>query len=200
MPGLALAAVAWLLATRWIGSDADTKWNEYLAPLLAGGALLFLWCVGWGVASKLFTGRFAVTPHLRLALMFGLTMQALDLLLIVLAYSLDWPLLSHLRPAVAFVVGAVWLSQHLRLVLPKHTRAAAAWVAACTVLGFAVAAVSSWRRHDRVLEELYAPNLMPPAWRLVRGAPVQQMVNDLRSLQQPLRERAAKAQAEDYEP
>ncbi len=92
VPGLALAAVAWLLATRWIGSDADTKWNEYLAPLLAGGALLFLWCVGWGLASKLFTGRFTLTPHLRLALMFGLAMQALDLLLMVLAYSLDWPL------------------------------------------------------------------------------------------------------------
>jgi hypothetical protein len=32
------------------------------------------------------------------------------------------------------------------------------------------------------------------------GAPVQELVNDLRSLEQPLRERAAKAKAEDYEP
>ena len=118
----------------------------------------------------------------------------------VLAYSLDWPLLSHLRPAAALVVGAVWLTQHLRLVLPKHTRATAGWVAACAALALAVAMVSTWRRHDRVLEELYAPNLMPPAWRLARGAPVQEMVNDLRTLEQPLRERAAKAQAEDFEP
>ena len=73
-------------------------------------------------------------------------------------------------------------------------------MAACTVLGFAVAMVSSWRRNDRLLEELYAPNLMPPAWRLARGAPVQELVNDLRTLEQPLRERAAKAKAEDYEP
>ncbi|MFI4931083.1 MAG: FHA domain-containing protein [Burkholderiales bacterium] len=200
MPALAMVAVVWLLATRWIGSDADTKWNEYLAPVLAAGALLFLWCLVWGLASKLFTGRFTLRPHLRLALVFGLAMQGLDLLLMVLAFSLDWPLLSHLRPAAIYGVGAVWLTQHLRQVLPKHTRAAAGWVAACTVLGFAVAMVSTWRRYDRVLEELYAPNLMPPAWRLARGAPVQEMVNDLRALEQPLRARAAKAKAEDYEP
>jgi len=199
-PGLALLAAAWLLATRWLASDADTKWNEYLAPLLAGGALLFVWCLVWGLASKIFTGRFTLTPHLRLALMFGLAMQAIDLLLMVLAYSFDWPLLSHLRPAASVVVGAVWFTQHLSQVLPRHTRAVATWAAACTVLGFAVAMVSTWRRYDRVLEELYAPNLMPPAWRLARGAPVQRLVNDLRTLEQPLRERAAKAQAEDFEP
>jgi hypothetical protein len=200
VPTLALVALVWLLAARWIVNDADTKWNEYLAPVLASGALLLAWCLVWGLASKIFTGRFTLTPHLRLALVFGLTLQATDLLLMVLAFSLDWPLLSHLRPVATFVVGAVWLTQHLRQVLPKHPRAAAGWVAACAVLGLAVATVSTWRRHDRVLEELYAPNLMPPAWRLARGAPVQGIVNGLRSLEQPLRERAAKAQAEDYEP
>jgi hypothetical protein len=200
VPVLAVAALLWLLAARWIGSDADTKWNEYFAPVLGGGAVLCAWCLVWGLASKIFTGRFTLTPHLRLALVFGLIMQTLDLMLMVLAYSLDWPLASHLRNAATFVVGAVWVSQHLRLVLPKHARAAAAWVAACAVLGFAVAMVSSWRRNDRLLEELYAPNLMPPAWRLVHGAAVKEMVDDLRALEKPLRERAAKAQAEDYEP
>jgi FHA domain-containing protein len=199
-PGLALLALAWLLATHWIGSDADTRWNDYLAPVLAAGVLLFVWCLLWGLASKLFTGRFTLTPHLRLALVFALAMQGLDLLLLVLAFSLDWPLLSHLRSAASYVVGAVWLTQHLRQVLPKHTRAAAAWVAACTMLGFAVAMVGTWRQYDRLLEQLYAPDLMPPAWRLARGAPVKEMVDDLRTLEQPLRERAAKAQAEDYEP
>jgi hypothetical protein len=200
LPGLAVLAAVWLLAMRWIGSNADTQWNEYVVLVLAGGASLFVWCLLWGLASKLFTGRFTLTPHLRLSLVFMLIMQALDLLLMVLAFSLDWPLLSHLRPAASFVVGAVWVTQHLQQVLPKHPRAAAGWVAACTVLGFAVAAVGTWRQHDRVLEELYAPSLMPPALRLARGASVQQMLNDLRTLEQPLRERAAKAQAEDYEP
>lgn len=200
VPALAVVALLWLLATRWIDSDGDTKWNEYLTPALAAGAVLFLWCLVWGLASKLFTGRFTLSAHLRLALVYGLAMQAIDLLLMVLAFSLDLPSLSHLRPAASIAVGALWLSQHLRQVLPKHARAAGAWVAACTVLGLAVAMATNWLRHDRVLEELYAPNLMPPSWRLVRGAPVQELVNNLRVLEEPLRERAAKAQAEDYEP
>jgi hypothetical protein len=200
VPVLAVVAFLWLLAGRWIVSDPDTKWNEYLAPLLVGGAVLFLWCLVWGLASKLFTGRFTLAPHLRIALVFGLALQTIDLLLMVLAFSFDWPLLSHLRPAASVTVGALWLAEHLRQVLPRHARAAGAWVAACTVLGLAVVMVSNWRRQDRVFEELYAPNLMPPSWRLVRGMPVQTLVTELRSLEQPLRERAAKAQAEDYEP
>lgn len=200
MVGLAVVALLWLLASRWVASDADAKWNDYLVPVLGAGAALFVWCLLWGLASKLFTGRFTPAPHLRLALIFGLALQALDLLLMALAFSLDWPLLSHLRGAAGAVVGAVWLTQHLNQVLPKHTRATAVWVAACTVLGFAAAMVTSWRRNDRLLDELYAPDLMPPAFRLVRGAPVTRMVDDLRALEQPLRERATKAQAEDYEP
>jgi FHA domain len=200
IPVLAVVALLWLLASRWIVSDPDTKWNDYLAPVLGAGAALSVWCLVWGLASKLFTGRFTPAPHLRLALIFGLSMQALDLLLMTLAFSLDWPLLSHLRGVASAVLGAIWLTQHLRQVLPKHTRAAAAWVAACTVLGLAVAMVTTWRRSDRLLDELYAPDLLPPAWRLVRGEPVTALVTDLRSLEQPLRERAAKAQAEDYEP
>jgi hypothetical protein len=200
MPALAVAAALWVLASRWIASDADTQWNEYLSPALAAGGLLFVWGLVWGLASKLFTGHFSLTPHIRLALIYGLAMQGVDLLLMVLAFSLDWPLLSHLRGAAEVAVAAVWLTQHLRQVLPKHTRAAAAWVAACTVVGFAVAMVATWRRSDRLFDELYAPNLMPPAWRLARGAPVADLVSELRALEQPLRERAAKAQAEDYEP
>jgi hypothetical protein len=199
-PALAVVAVLWLLASRWIASDADTKWNEYLSPALAAGGLLFVWGLVWGLASKLFTGRFTLSPHIRLALIFGLALQIVDLLLMVLAFSLDWPLLSHLRGAASVAVAALWLTQHLRQVLPKHTRAAAAWVAACTVLGFAVAMVATWRRSDRLLDELYAPNLMPPSWRLAHGTPVASLVSELRALEQPLRERAAKAQAEDYEP
>jgi len=200
VPALALGALVWLLGARWIGSDADTKWNDYLTPLLGAVALLLLWCGVWGLASKLFTGRFRVLPHLRLALVFGLGLQVVDALSMLLAFSLDWPLLSRLRPAVGVALGALWLTLHLRQVLPHHARTAAGWVTACAALGLAVAMTASWYRNDRLLEELYAPNLMPPAWRLARGAPVRQLVDELRTLEQPLRERAAKAQAEDYEP
>ena len=79
VPVLAVAALLWLLAARWIGSDADTKWNEYFAPVLGGGAVLCAWCLVWGLASKIFTGRFTLTPHLRLALVFGLIMAEIAL-------------------------------------------------------------------------------------------------------------------------
>jgi hypothetical protein len=40
---------------------------------------------------------------------------------------------------------------------------------------------------------------MPPSWRLSSGQPVAKLVDELRTLELPLRERAAKAKAEDYE-
>jgi multidrug transporter EmrE-like cation transporter len=154
----------------------------------------------WGMASKLFTGRFTLVPHVHLALVFVLSVFALDLVLVVLSFSLNWPLLSHWRAGIAAVVGAVWLTQHLRLVQPQRVRAIGAAVAACTLLGIAVAMGTTWHRHDRLLDEVYAPHLMPPAWRLTRGAPVAELLSELRTLEQPLRERAAQAKAEDYEP
>ena len=199
-PLLVLVGVLWLLASRWVGSDADTKWVDYLAPVLAAGGMLFAWGLVWGLASKIFVGRFTISPHVRLALIFLLAIESLDVALIAGAFSFDWPLLSHLRTTGIVLLGAAWLTQHLRQIQPQRARELGAWVAACTVIGLAVAMATNWHRNDRLLDELYAPNLMPPAWRVAHGAPVAQLVDDLRALEQPLRERAAKAKAEDYEP
>jgi hypothetical protein len=196
---LLLLGIVGLLAVRWVDSDADSKWIDYMAPVLAVGGALFVWGLVWGLASKLFTGRFMLTPHVRLALIFVLAMQSLDVLLLVGAFSFDWPLLSHLRTAGLVALAATWLTQHLRQLQPQRARELSAWVAACTVLGLGVAMATNWHRNDRLLDELYAPHLLPPAWRLAHGVPVSALVDDLRELEQPLRERAAKAKAEDFE-
>ena len=199
-PLLLLVAMCWVFAMRWIDGDPDAKWLDYVAPLAVVGAGLFAWGLMWGMASKLFTGRFTLVPHVHLALVFVLFIFGADLVLVVLSFSLDWPLLSHWRGGIGALIGALWLTQHLRLVQPQRMRAIGAAVAACTLLGIAVAMGTTWYRTDRLLDELYAPHLMPPAWRLTRGAPVSDLLTELRTLEQPLRERAAQAKAEDYEP
>lgn len=200
LPALAAAAVAWLLLTRWVQTEPDAKWPDYVMPLLAIAGPLAFWVFAWGLLSKLFSGRLVIGVHLRLALAFWLTIELTDLVLSAAAYSFDWPLLSHLRGTVSFAIVAVWVTQHIALVQPQRARRLRGWVVACALLGLAVTMAISWRRNDRVLEELYAPNLMPPAWRLVAAKPAADLVGDLKALEQPLRERAAKAKAEDFEP
>jgi len=199
-PALGAALLGWWLGSLWLQNTPDGKLLDYLAPTLAAVGALGAWVFGWGLASKLFTGRFVVAPHLRLVLAFALALGALDLLLASVAFALDWPLASAVRPLASTALGAALVAQHLALVVPQRMRWVRAGVAALVVIGLAVQMVTQWQRNDRLLPELYASTLMPPALRLVRGTPVAQWVLELRSLEQPLRERALKAQSEDFEP
>ena len=100
LPALAVAALAWMGITLWLGNNPDSGWEDYVPALLSAAGGLAVWGLLWGLASKLFTHRFVFTPHLRLALGFTLAMLASELVLSMLAFAFDWPWASRLRPLV----------------------------------------------------------------------------------------------------
>ncbi len=200
LPALAAAALAWVGITLWLSNNPDSGWEDYVPALLSAVGGLAVWGLLWGLASKLFTHRFVFTPHLRLALGFSLAMLASELVLSMLAFALDWPWASRARPLVLLALGAALVARHLRLVLPLAWRHVRAVVVVLAVLSAAVQMATQWQRNERLVDELYASTLLPPAWRLVGAQAPQTLVQELRALEKPLRESARKAAEKDFEP
>lgn len=199
-PLLLALALVWQVASLWIANTADAKFIDYLAPLFGMASGLVVWVLAWGLLSKLFGGRFVVRVHLWLALAVMLAGAAADLVLPALAFIFDQPWLSRLRPLVTVGLGAALVALHLSVVAPRQASRLRATVAAVTVLGLAFQVATQWQRSDRLFGELYADVLLPPALRLAPAQPVAALVDDLRSLEQPLRERARKAKEDEFEP
>ncbi len=200
LPALAAAALAWMGITLWLGNTPDSGWEDYVPALLSAAGGLAVWGLLWGLASKLFTHRFVFTPHLRLALGFSLAMLASELALSMLAFAFDWPWASRVRPLVLLALGAALVARHLRLVLPLAWRHVQAVVVLLAVLTAGVQMAMLWQRNERLVDELYASTLLPPAWRLVGASSPQALVQDLRGLEKPLLESARKAAEKDFEP
>lgn len=198
--GLVLALLLWFAADLWIGNQPDAGWDEYAPPLLALPFALAAWCGLWGLASKLFTRRFVFLPHLYVVCAYLLATLATELLLALIAYALDWPLASALSTTIAALIGAAMVAHHLRIVTPTHARLAGAAVAAVTVLGLGISMGLRWKNQDLLLDQLYLTTLLPPALRLVDGKPPAVLVDELRSLQTPLLERARELAKKDIEP
>ncbi len=196
-PALVVAALAWLGATLWITNNPDSTWEAYLPPLLAVVAAAVLWASLWGLASKLFTRRFIVGPHLRVVLSYALVATVSELLLGVLAYMFDAAWIARLRGPLAVIIGAAMLAHHLRLVAPAHPRRINAIVAGLAALSLGIGMAFQWQRSDKLLSDTHLSTLPPPAWRLVQAKPPADLIDELHSLEAPLLASAKKAAAKD---
>lgn len=196
---LAAALLAWMAGTLWLQNDPTTTWEIYLPPLLALAGGVLSWAALWGLASKLFTRRFAWLPHLRVVLMYALVIVAAEIALGALAYAADWPWASRIRDVVSWGLAAAMLAHHLRLVAPTHPKRVNAFVVGMAVMAVVWTSALHWQRNDRVFEELYLATLLPPSWRLAPTQPPQALIDDLRTLEAPLRERARKAREKELE-
>lgn len=196
---LLAALLAWVAGTLWLENNPDATWENYLPGVLGLAGGLMLWVGAWGLMSKLFTRRFVVLPHLRVALSYLLAIVVVEAVLALAAYMLDWPWASRARELVAWLLIAAMLAHHLRVLLPaQRTRAnVAAATLAVAAIGWTMAL--RWQHTDRLFEELYLATLPPPSWRLAPTQPPQVLIEDLRSLEEPLRARARKDAEKDAE-
>jgi FHA domain len=196
---LAGALMAWVAATLWLENNPASTWEAYLPPFLGVAGALVAWAALWGLASKLFTRRFTMLPHLRVVLMYALAIAVAEATLGLVAYAVDWPWASRIRDTMGWLLAAAMLAHHLRLVVPAHPRRINAVVGGLAVSALAWVMALQWQRNDRLFDELYLATLPPPAWRLAPAQPTQALIDDLRALEAPLRESARKAAEKDTE-
>jgi hypothetical protein len=187
----ALALWALVLIEHGIYLDPGSSLTDWLLPLLALPIGAVVWCVLWGVGSRVFQHRFEFWAHFAILVKGLLAVAALDILLPLAAFTFSWEWLSRISPAVSVIVAAAALYFHAALVVPVKRLVLAGGIAACVLLAGVIVGTLNWQRSDRLFGEPYLATLPPPAFRLAPGVSVKEFVAESAELRERLDQRAA---------
>lgn len=185
-----LLLLAWLLGEHWLESDPGDPLSGYLPVLVAVPIGLGVWCFLWALGAKLFTRHFDFLAHLRLALSVLLALLLLGAVLPLTAYALSWPWLLRAGEVLTLALGCVLIHGHLSLILPTRRNALAVGFATMFLVGVSLKLLLDHQRSDRWFSPLYLSTLGPPVLRFAPAVSVEQFLDEARSLQAPLEERA----------
>jgi len=186
---IVIAGVVLLLAltfNTYLDTDPDAfgraLGNSLMTAVLGAAA----WCGAWALLSKTFTRQAHFGWHLRVFLFASIALLAAGALPALLAFSLSWSWPTDYAFVVVYAIGATALYFHLLAVEPAKHRLLR-WVAlAGAVAGIGVTMWFNQMRTDQFGDELYMNHLFPPALRLARPVPAEQLVGGLTSLKATL--------------
>jgi hypothetical protein len=197
---LVAAVLGWELAGLWLDQTPSSTWNAYFMPVASAAAAVTMWVLIWGLASKLFTHRYIVWPHLRVVLMYMLAIVLVGAVAGLLAYAFDWPALARWADPLTLLIGAAMIAHHLRIVLPQHPKRVNALVASLAGMAMLTSGALNWQRSDRLLPYQHLSFLPPPAFRVAQAKPVPVLMDRLQALEAPLQAAAQKAKDEEGGP
>lgn len=191
VPMLLLAMLFFQWVDRWSTVDPDSRWVDYASPLLGPLAFVLGWAGMWSLASQLFQHRFPFAKHLRRALVVIVVLQLLDWLLPAVAYAFSWPRLMALESLTTPVGAAVLIAWHARLVWPGAQRILNGGIAALLLLGLGLQ-VGNRQEQQYVFGPPYLASLPPPALRVARTRPPEELIESLKPLKAELARQARK--------
>jgi hypothetical protein len=193
---LLLLLVVWA-AQHAIEMDPGSKFIDWAGLALGVPLGLGLWCVGWGIASKLFQHRFEFWSHAGIASRGLLVAVLTGITLTLVASSLGSPALAHAQEILVPLIIGWMIAAHAQEALPLSRRVVYGAVATLTVGIVAAGVVLNQHRNDRSFSELYMATLPLPAMRLAGGVEPQAFVAQAQKLRAPLDERVRVARDED---
>ncbi len=182
-----------------IEMDPGAKLVDWIGLVLGVPVGLAVWCVGWGLASKLFQHRFEFWPHAAIAARGLLAAALAGIVLAQVAASFGWGWLSRAEDLVVPLIVATMVAAHASVVLPFRRRAVFGTVAALAVGSIAANIALNQHRFDRSFSELYMTTLPMPATRFAQGVSPQQFVQETAVLREPLQKRVHDARLEGEE-
>ena len=175
----------------WLVSEPDTKLVTYAWPILSPLAAVLAWAGAWALVTQLFQRRFPFAKHLRRVLIWLLVMEAIDYLLPGIAYSVGLPRLSAVSELLVPAAGAFLVWWHASLVWPRARRSFGIGLCVLIALGLGLRVA---QRGDE--QYAYGPRylsvLPPPSLRMVSPKPPEALLDDLRSMREPLDKAARK--------
>jgi hypothetical protein len=197
---LILAPVAQLLTT-WAQNVGENEMTTYLSEVLFMLMAIGIWAGFWSLVSRLFSGFARVALHAMIALT-GFTLMS------ALAFFRDWAVFAFSSPVIArygFTVFWLWLATvcfcHLYVISAKRLR-----YKAIIVFSLAIGAgLAQWMLDDpfkpenRIAQSPYLHRTFPASWRMVAPKTEMDFVEELKKIEDALKQLREEETAEDAE-
>ncbi|MES2107031.1 MAG: FHA domain-containing protein [Pseudomonadota bacterium] len=196
LSGLAIMALLSLLST-WLSDVSKYETIRYLmavAYVLSGG---LIWSGIWAFANRLFGGHARFGRHLFIAGCGMAAMEAWSLFSATAAYALSLELLSRYGSHVVIAITAAMAYFHLSIINPRHPRRIATTAVILGLIGSGLMLMMNYQRYGQAADELYMSQILPPSIRLSADQPVDQFINDAKSLKEKVDADRSKAVGHD---
>lgn len=165
---LGVIALALTALTLWLGETAEPKLSGYLVPLLSLPLAVLAWSGIWAILTKIFSGQARFERHLLIAVSAVLASWVIEQGGEFLVFAASWPSVATYGYVAVWLLSAIVIFLHLRVIGPSRLRLKGGLVAALMLVGIAIQSVSLFDGRDRQTRQETA--LLPPGLRL---APMQ---------------------------
>lgn len=188
--GLALLALASVMANTWIDTDPDGLGRAIGTAVLGTLMVAALWCGFWALLSKIFARQSSFGWHVRVFVVASLVGVVLSVLPPLIAFAFSWPWVTDFSFVAVYATIAATIYFHLLAVEPGRQRLMRAVTVAGCIAGVALQLWFNVQRTGRPGEELYMNHLLPPALRLAKPVPVDRFIEGLAPIQTILDKKA----------
>lgn len=163
--------------------------GSFVAPVIVFIMMLVLWIAAWSFGGRLFAGKTNFIPHANIGLM-GITMfLASDMLIELAAFSFDSSFVSSLSTEVTFIIFALIIYLHLRLISRARPRFVAG-VATSVALLFMVTSmlITNIRNENDLERQSYRSTIGPPFLLFVEGKSPEAFIASMATLKSRVQE------------
>jgi len=162
----AVSAITIEMLSAWLGETGEPKLSRYILTMLTMLATTLVWSTLWSLVSRIFSGQAQFERHLFIALSGLLAMSALDEIIGAGAFSFSSQLLVENQFIINWLIAAITIFFHLRVVGPTRLALKAASVLLISSLGIATTIVGKSESKSSG-QANYLRQLKPPIMRLI---------------------------------
>jgi hypothetical protein len=165
-----------------------------MVGVLAAG---MVWSGGWSLANRVFGGQTRLGRHLFILAVGLVGLEAVSILLSVLAYSFSLETVARFSSHVFVAIGAVVVYFHLDTISPGNTRRHVITAALMLLLASSVTLVFNYQNRGQLGDDMYMSELYSPSWRAVSGYTVDSFLAESNSPKPEIDEERARLFKED---
>lgn len=185
MIGLLLMA-AQALFSQWLGQTQKVEPLTYLVQVATQLGILLLWSGAWALTNRLFSGQARFGRHVFIAAGGMVVSEAWYLVSIYLANAFSLEFFTRYNNHFDIAIFATMLFFHLATISPRHSKRIFLIMFLLALVGSCLSLVNNYQRHDRLVNELYMGEILPPSVRQSRDYSLDEFINSARKLQPKL--------------